>query len=245
MALGRLRPSNSMIIGVGLLLFGAVLVGYGLHHLIRTGTCSSTGYSANYGPVPHCPAGTGAWVGFLIGGIFLVMIGGGISGSAAGLILPGIFCSIGAGAASVALDNSASSSTTTFGLIFGGCFFLAGAIPAVFVIGGGFGRALTKARSPSSPKRSAPPTAGVPAPSAGDAALAFGGARNEPDAILGAYSASSPPARITPTAPTFASPGAAGGSAIDKLAKLAELHKSGALTDKEFQREKTKLLAEM
>ncbi|MFP3991425.1 SHOCT domain-containing protein [Streptomyces sp. E11-3] len=40
-----------------------------------------------------------------------------------------------------------------------------------------------------------------------------------------------------------ANPGAAGTSGTDELAKLAELHRSGALTDEEFGKAKVKLLA--
>ena len=54
-----MQPSNRTIIGVGMLLFGSVLLGVGMHHLIKTGTCSSTDYSSHYGRVPLCPAGTG------------------------------------------------------------------------------------------------------------------------------------------------------------------------------------------
>ena len=45
-----------------MLLFGAVALGVGMHHLVATGTCSSTGYSSHYGPVPYCPKGTGWWI---------------------------------------------------------------------------------------------------------------------------------------------------------------------------------------
>ena len=51
------QPSNRTIVGVGILLFTGVLMGVGIHHLISTGTCSSTGYSGTMGravlPVGH------------------------------------------------------------------------------------------------------------------------------------------------------------------------------------------------
>lgn len=180
---GREQPTNATIVGVGLVLFAAVLIGFGLHHLIRTGTCSSTGYSANFGPVPHCPSGTAAWIGFLVGGIFIVFVGGFLSSAA--LIIPALFCAIGVGAISVAFDSSASSGSTTFGLIFGICFLLVGLVPAVIVVRRGLRRSLGGAR----PAAARPPRrAETPAAEGGGAPAAFGQAE-QPDAILGTYQA--------------------------------------------------------
>lgn len=112
-----------------------------------------------------------------------------------------------------------------------------------------------------------------------EAAAAFGGEGPEPDAILGAYAATSGTAPATPKpapsptsfsaspSPTsFSTPAAfpttaafSGGPSgipggartagkndvFDRINKLAELHKAGALTDDEFAREKAKLLAEI
>ncbi len=184
---GRPQLSNRTIIGIGALLFAAVLIGFGMHHLIRTGTCSSTGYAANFGPVPHCPSGTGAWVAFLVGGIIIVFIAGFFSTAA--LIIPGLFCAIGAGAVSVAFDPSASSGSTTFGVIFGVCFLLAGAIPAFIVVRVALRRASAGGRtSAAQPPR--PPT--TPPSEGGTAATAFG-QHEHSDAILGAYQAGREP----------------------------------------------------
>ena len=72
---GRLSRAWIAIAGGALLLFSAVLLGVGIHHLVATGTCSSTGYSGNYGPVPYCPSGTGWWFAFVFGGIIGCLIG--------------------------------------------------------------------------------------------------------------------------------------------------------------------------
>ena len=123
----RLQPTNRAIAGVGLLLFALVLLGVGLHHIVVTGTCSSTGYNS-YGPVAHCPEGSGWWAGFLAAGIVLSIAGGLIAGgSGPFLITPAVFCAVGAGAISVQFDAGAGSDNKTFGLIFGG-FFLAGGL---------------------------------------------------------------------------------------------------------------------
>lgn len=247
MASGRPQPSNSTIIGVAILLFGAVLLGVGIHHLVSTGTCSSTGYSSNLGPVPHCPKGTGWWILFLIGGIFLSLIGGFVSqGSTAALIIPAIFGAIGIGSLTVAFEDHVSSSMKTFALIFGGAFTASGLIPAVIILWSSAGRMRRTARAPS------PASSAFGATSSTAAASPFGAGSSQPDAIMGAY-ASGAPTSAAPSpsiAPSFTAPRApsarrSGEDPLDKIARLAELRKSGALTEDEFNREKAKLLGEL
>jgi hypothetical protein len=234
----------------------------GLNHLIKTGTCSSTGYN-QYGPTAVCPAGEGAWIGFLIGGIFLVSM-------------------------TVVFDKGVSSGSAIFGLIFGGCFFVSGLIPGLFVLrgmlkgggsrsyGGAFAglggtggltsglglvaaRAATRAAaaSGSAPVLASPSNSdAVASPlSTSDAAAAFGGASSKPDAIMGAYAAGGPvDTPVTPTPSSFgtspsafisAATGAPKRDVFDQISKLADLHTAGVLTDEEFQREKAKLLDEI
>jgi Short C-terminal domain len=246
-ASGRPQPSNSTIIGVALLLFGAVLLGVGIHHLVSTGTCSSTGYSANYGPVPHCPKGTGWWILFLIGGIFLVIIGGFVTqSSSAAMIVPAMFMAIGIGSFTVAFDKHVPSSNKTFAIIFGGAFAVAGLIPALIILFSG-ARRVGRARQVSSPAPAAFGTTGAqstPSP--------FGTTSSQPDAIMGAYAAGAPAS--APPSPTIApslmpsrpaTTSRSGEDPLEKIAKLAELRKSGALTEDEFNREKAKLLGEL
>ena len=266
MAMGRIQPSNSTIVGVAMLLFGSILLGVGIHHLVTTGTCSSTGYSANYGPVPHCPSGTGWWILFLVGGIFLGVFGGLIANSSsAGMIIPAIFTGIGIGSLTVAFDSHAASGAKTFGLIFGGAFAVFGVIPALVMAWSGLGRLRT---APAASPRAAP-ASGASTSSFGATASPFGPTA-EPDAIMGTYASATPgitspmpqaprtispqaPRTILPQAPRTISPlapapAAAGGSAGDplgKIAKLAQLRDQGALTEDEFSREKAKLLAEL
>ncbi len=262
MSPGRQQPSNRVIIGVAIVLFASVLTGVGIYHLIKTGTCSSTGYSANYGPVPFCPAGTGAWIGFLIGGIFLTLIGGAMAMSV-GLAIGPMFMAIGVGSIAVAFDKGNSSGQTIFALVFGGFFLLGGAIPTLYVIWGGIkslrapspstgvggmprptpGRATVATSSPSFGTAGAATAFGTP-----DAASAFGSTTSEPDAILGAYTSGGQPRTVVPPVAPVAQPMRAApqaGDVVDKIAKLADLHTRGALTDDEFTREKAKLLGEL
>src|SRR5690242_14678997 len=129
MRIGADQLSAVRIVGVAIVLFTSILLGFGMHHLVSTGTCSSTGYSANYGPVPHCPSGTGWWMGFVFVGIIGGIAGGLMAGSV-GLLFAGIFGGIGFGALSLVLDSNASSSTQVFAAAFGGAFALVGVIAA-------------------------------------------------------------------------------------------------------------------
>lgn len=201
------------IAGVALVLFSSILLGVGIHHLVATGTCSSTGYSSNYGPVPTCPSGTGWWFAFVFGGIIGCLIGAAMATGIA-YVFAGIFGGIGFGALSIALDSSASSGTKLFGAIFGGCFAIVGVIAWLAIIGG----ALRSLRGPQPRPRAAAGSGGSGRHGGGgrstsgadggtglgtgdassafgtpDASSAFGHATPEADPILAAYRASHAP----------------------------------------------------
>jgi hypothetical protein len=192
------QPSNRTIAGVAILLFTAVLMGVGIHHLISTGTCSSTGYAANYGPVPYCPSGTGWWMAFLFIGIIGGIVGGFIAGgSTVGLINGSIFTAIGVGSFTVVFDKHASSKA--FAGVFGGCFAVVGGIILMFVLASAFRSART---SSGRPRGTGPAGArligsrttsafGTPhtvgAGSSGTSA--FGTSGKDVDPIMGAYAA--------------------------------------------------------
>ena len=223
-----------------MLLFGSVLLGVGMHHLIKTGTCSSTGYSSHYGPVPFCPAGTGWWILFVVGGIFLAVIGGLVSGgSSAMLILPAVFAGIGIGALTIAFDSTASSSSKTFGMIFGGAFAVCGLVPLLL-----WGISALRRTGARTPPSGLSPTALKGDPIMG--AYASGQAASPSATTMSAFgtpSAFSAPAAPMVTAP--AAPASSSGDALDKLSKLAKLREQGALTEDEFNREKAKLLTDI
>jgi hypothetical protein len=258
------QPSNLTIVGVALLLFSAILLGVGIHHVVATGTCSSTGYSANYGPVPTCPAGTGWWFAFVFGGIFGCLIGAAMARSV-GLVFAGIFGAIGFGALSNVLDSSASTGTKVFAAAFGGCFAVVGVIAGIVVIRS----ALSSARGSAKRKPRAARGEETGLAMAGGNS-AFGTPATDADPIIAAYNAShdataptassTAPARSnapTATSPTPISPlnlvpglqAAAAARAshdpIDELTRLGELHKQGVLSDEEFASAKAKLLKQM
>jgi Short C-terminal domain len=257
-------------VGVGILLFTAVLMGVGIHHLVSTGTCSSTGYAANYGPVPYCPSGTGWWIAFLFIGIAGGIIGGFLAGgSTVGLINGTIFTAIGVGSVTVVFDKHASSKT--FAGVFGGCFAVVGIIILMFALASAFRSARPSAGRPRGTGRAgskliaSQTTSAFGTPQSTSAASsgssAFGASGKDVDPIMGAYVAGrSGGASGTGLSNSGladsglgSSSGVAGlttppsqgsdmGSALDSLSKLADLHKAGALTDDEFAREKAKLL---
>jgi hypothetical protein len=251
------QPSNLRIAGVALLLFSAVLLGVGIHHLFLTGTCSSTGYSANYGPVPTCPSGTGAWFAFVFGGIIGAVAGALMAGSSA-LVFAGIFGAIGLGSLSILLDSGTQSGQKIFGAIFGGCFALVGAGAAAAVISSAVSamRSPNRAAAPATPRPVPATVFGTP-----QAASAFGAPSQQQDPILSAYEASrtapassglapAPPPRAPSLSPLGLIPGlqaarASTSDPVQELTKLADLHQKGALTDVEFAKAKANLLGHM
>ena len=234
------KPSWIAIAGGALLLFSAVLLGVGIHHLVATGTCSSTGYSANYGPVPYCPSGTGWWFAFVFGGIFGCLIGAFMAGNG-GLIFAAIFGAIGFGALSLVLDSTARSSTKVFGAVFGGVFALVGVVAGLVLLGGAvtwlrqsvrprqvrYGKTKTSARSSPTPASGSPEASmGVPSPATTVAPRSNGPALT--------------PLNLVPGLQAVRSAGT--DRTLDELSKLAALHERGGLTDEEFANAKSKLL---
>jgi hypothetical protein len=244
----RAQPSNLQIAGIALLLFSAILLGVGIHHVVATGTCSSTGYSANFGPVPTCPAGTGWWFAFVFGGIIGSLVGALMAGSLS-LVFAGIFGAIGFGALSNLWASNAQSSEKVFSAIFGGCFALVGIAAGVSVIASSVGSLRRPARKSAATSAPVVTSAfGTPEPSAG-----LGTTSAVADPILSAYNASrsATPSGPQPT-PLGLAPGlraamhaAAAADPIGELTRLADLHQKGALSDAEFASAKAKLLGRM
>jgi Short C-terminal domain len=243
----RAQPSNLQIVGVALLLFSAVLLGVGIHHVVATGTCSSTGYSANYGPVPTCPAGTGWWFAFVFGGIVGSVVGG-LMAQSLGLVFAATFGAVGAGALSNLLDSGTHGGEKVFSAVFGGCFALVGVAAAVSVIASAIG-SLRSAPKSSTTTQAAVTTSAFGTPQASSASVT-GSSSSDP--ILAAYTASrgAGSSVVKPT-PMSLAPGlhaamrAAAADPLDELTRLADLHKNGALTDAEFASAKAKLLGRM
>jgi drug/metabolite transporter superfamily protein YnfA len=111
----------------------------GVFHGFEHGSCSSTGYSRNYGPVPHCSKGTGWWMLMLMAGLVVAGGGAALARSVGTLMLPLVFVAIGAPFIALALGNhgqllfnASSSSGKIFAGVFGGCFVITGLIWGLF-----------------------------------------------------------------------------------------------------------------
>jgi hypothetical protein len=218
--------------GVIVLVLGAALIGYGVHYLAINGTCSSTGYSS-IGPVPKCSGGEGIYITatFFLGPVVLLI--GWAMAQINGLTWPVTCVCLGTGIITIELAAGVSYGAKSFSL-FAGLAFFALAIYSLIRTG--------RKRIWGNPAGKAAPGLFVaPASYATDSG----------------FSASSPPAFPAPQLPvqdsapvrdSYPSPpdSVAGISdPLDKIAKLAQLRDSGALTEAEFEQQKAKLLAQM
>jgi hypothetical protein len=228
------------IAGVALLLFSAILLGVGIHHLVATGTCSSTGYSGSFGPVPHCPSGTGWWFAFVFGGIIGCLIGAAMAGSGS-LIFAGIFGAIGFGALSLVLDSNAASGSQVFGAAFGGVFAVVGIVAWGVILVSAF-RSLAPMR-PRDVRRGKTKTTSRGGPPASASSTPTSMGVSTPGTTPATGGAALTPLSLAPGLQAVRA--AASGNALDQLSKLGELHQRGDLTDEEFANAKAKLLGKL
>jgi hypothetical protein len=128
-----------LIIGLGLVGLGVGMLCLGIFHGFAHGSCSTTGYSRNYGPVPHCSKGIGWWMLMLLAGLVVAGAGAVLARSVGSLLLPLVFVAIGAPFIALALGNhgqllfnTSSSSGKIFAGVFGGCFVIVGLIWGAF-----------------------------------------------------------------------------------------------------------------
>ncbi len=131
----RSRLDLRTVLGLGLVGLGTGMLCLGIFHGFENGSCSSTGYSRNYGPVPHCSKGIGWWMLMLMAGLVVAGGGAALARSIGSLMLPLVFVAIGAPFIALALGNhgqllfnSSSSTGKIFAGVFGGCFVIAGLI---------------------------------------------------------------------------------------------------------------------
>jgi hypothetical protein len=217
-AAARKHSIGRTIGGVALLLLGVALMAYGAHYLTMNGTCSSTGY-VSYGPVPKCKGNEFLYItsAFFLGPAVAGV--GWLMAGISGLLWP-TFC-IGLAVSFFTLrdDVAAPAGEKAFGLLTA-IFFVALALLSVVVT---LRKRLRKRNAPASPPGvTSPVVSPVLSPS------------------LTMPTTSAPPfggARVAPTV--------TGSDPLEKIARLAQLRDTGALTDAEFEREKAKLLAEM
>jgi Short C-terminal domain len=202
-----------------LMLLGVALIGYGAHYIVRNGNCSSTGY-VSYGPVPKCGGPEALYITsvFFLGPALAVV--GWLMSRTWHWLWPLVCVSLAGGLASLKVDNTAPSGAKSLGLVLGVCFLALAAASVTLT-----------ARKRLRPKPGALPNAG--------AAPAF-----DTDAGTSAP-ASSGWTSYESVADAAWSGGPRGEDPLDRIAKLAQLRESGALTEAEFEREKAKILSQM
>lgn len=209
--------------GVVLMLLGVALIGYGTHYLAKNGNCSSTGY-VSYGPVPKCSGGEALYITsvFFLGPALAVA--GWMFAQIDGVLWPAVCVSAGIGL--VTLRADAAPGTQSFGVV-GGILFFALAVLSVILT-------VRKRRRPK-------PAVHGPAGLAGAPVLSM--PAGSPLAAAGPQ-----PGGPRFGGPRFGGPQPAGAAAqdpLDRIAKLAQLRDSGALTNEEFEAQKAKLLGEI
>ena len=209
--------------GGALMLLGVALIGYGAHYVIRNGNCSGTGYTS-YGPVPRCSGAEGLYITsvFFLGPALAVV--GWLMSRTWGWLWPLVCLSLAAGLGSIKIDSAAASGAKSLGLVLGVCF-LALAVLAVTL-------RVRKRLRPDPPTLPGPGQVGV------GPALLDAGTGTLPEAPAG-FATYQP---VADTPPTTAPPSQ---DPLDRIAKLAQLRDSGALTEAEFEREKAKILSQM
>jgi hypothetical protein len=231
-----------------------------LVHLLQTGTCASGG---PYVSARQCPSGTGAWIAGLTLSIFAGLIGSLVFVATArgkvgwGSIMFGTFFTVTAlvaGYAALFDDKAVSAPGAQLGgLIVAGIFLPMGLIPLALGIKAlqvsrREGGLMSAAGHAVERRFSGLGDAGDPKPPG--AVPDLGGSRPAPASARPAPRPA-PPRPAAPTVPpsTWQMPARAAASArtdpLDQLAKLAELRKSGVLTEAEFQVQKAKLLGEV
>ncbi len=135
--------SAKLVLGLGLVGLGIGMLCLGIFHGFAHGSCSTTGYSANYGPVPRCTNGIGWWMLMLFAGLIVAGVGAVLARGIGQLLLPLVFIAIGAPFVALAfgnhgqlLLNTSSSTGKIFSGVFGGCFVVAGLIWGAFAARG-------------------------------------------------------------------------------------------------------------
>ena len=243
------------VIGLALIAVSAIAICWAIYNLVRIGTCASGG---PYEIAQPCPPGTGMKVFALVGGIFGLLIGAAVCPlrGSAGVAWGLGFTMLGLGALVAAIGPAhppGGIGLTIFGWAFGGFMILMGILGMVgglmlsrgvrvaqekFVEMAGPGGASVVSGSPVVTVEGGTLTA-EQAEKVGDSlrSMGMGELAGFVEDAVEAQGTGAGSSGGTPAA------GSTGGDDLtDELAKLAELHRGGALTDAEFQQAKQRLL---
>lgn len=206
-----------------LMLLGVALIGYGVHFLIRNGNCSGTGYTS-YGPVPKCNGAEPLYIlsVFFVGPVLALV--GWLMSRTWGWLWPLVCVSLATGLATIKIDKTAASGAKSLGLALGVCFFALAALSVTLTV-----------RKRLRPKPPAPPNPGLASVGPGVFDVGPGTPPPVPAGL----------ASQQPVADAALVVGPPSEDPLDRIAKLAQLRDSGALTEGEFEREKAKILSQI
>lgn len=201
------------------MLVAVAMIGLCTHFLALSGNCSNTGYLPN-GPAPVCGGGEGFYItGESFVGPLIALIGWGFA-QLSGVLWPLTCLGVGAGLITVKSGSNAPAGAPSLGQV-GGVLFFALAVLSV-------GLTIRNRRRKQYAALAGPPA--TPAP-----AGLFG---LPPPLTAPAQAPYPPPAPFAPPA----APARPRRDPLDTIARLAQLHDAGAITEAEFEREKAKLL---
>jgi Short C-terminal domain len=234
------------IIGAALFVGGTVLFNVKLVELLETGTCASG--NQPFEVARQCPEGTGTAILLMVGGILAGLIGAALfllrgtppwssgrprrSSGTFGWATFGwglFFAGTGAATLIASKTSEAMPEDGELGGTIVGITFLVMGVPALLFALWGLVTSLGDRDESPMASASAMAGGGMGGFSAGSTSDALRGARG-----------------MTWTSPSGTTPTAPGGDdTVSKLERLQRLRESGALTEREFEREKAKILAGM
>jgi hypothetical protein len=241
------------VVGLALFVGGIVLFNVKLVALLETGTCASG--NTPYQIAQPCPEGTGTDMLLLTASIFAGLIGAGLfafrgdppwgsgKGRMTGMFGFGTFAwgiffsSTGAVCLAKALTDDSLSAGSDLGAKIVGITFLVMGLPALAIALWGLVQGIFSPRD----ERPAAATAGG---AATGGIGGVGGMMSRMTAGLGQARAAQQLGARMPWGPGGGGGKKSSGDAIGKLERLQKLRESGAINDKEFEREKAKILAE-
>ena len=221
----RARSRSRRIVGVALMLLGVAVMAYGAHYVTKNGNCSGTGYTS-YGPVPKCSGGEALYITsvFFLGPALAVV--GWLLAGVSGVLWPAFCIAMAVGLITLREETTLSAGAKAFGVVIGEVFIVLALVSVIVSV-----------RKRRWPKAAPAGIAGTGTVLAGAAGLAAPTGLAAPG--TGATASPSGARRAGP-------PGtAAGPDPLDTIAKLARLRDSGAITDEEYERQKTKLLGQL
>ena len=227
----RARSRSRTIAGVALMLLGVAVMAYGAHYVTKNGNCSGTGYTS-YGPVAECSGGEALYITsvFFLGPVLAVV--GWLLAGVSGVLWPAFCIAMAVGLITLREETTLSAGAKAFGVVIGEVFIVLALVSVIVSV-----------RKRRRPKAAPAGIAGTGTVLAGAAGLAA------PTGLAGPTGLAAPGtgATASPSGARRAGPPgtAAGPDPLDTIAKLARLRDSGAITDEEYERQKTKLLGQL